>query len=103
MASRYGKLSIKAEVRWHGHRSFVLTYTRDMSFTSGSPSFWPATGCDDLHFRFIVASTTIIFYDYVSLSGLAFTREVELIWCQRWRLTTVLYIIARYLGLAIAM
>lgn len=52
-----------------------------MSFTSGSPSFWPATGCDDLHFRFIggsvasfvqvlrvdsrtVASTTIIFYDY---------------------------------------
>ncbi|KAG2107061.1 uncharacterized protein F5147DRAFT_699442 [Suillus discolor] len=37
-----------------------------------------------------------------SLSGLVFTREVELIWCQRWRLTTVLYIIARYLGLAIA-
>ncbi|KAG2342001.1 hypothetical protein BDR05DRAFT_949272 [Suillus weaverae] len=57
-----------------------------------------------------VASTAIIFYDYVSASmlkcglpGLVFTREVELIWCQRWKLTTVLYIIARYLGLGIAM
>ncbi|KAG1747639.1 hypothetical protein EDB19DRAFT_1685926 [Suillus lakei] len=45
-----------------------------------------------------MASTAIIFYDY----GLVFTREVELVWRQRWKLTTVLYIIARYLGLVIA-
>ncbi|KAG1886275.1 hypothetical protein F4604DRAFT_71131 [Suillus subluteus] len=88
-----------------------------MSFTSNSPNFWPVVGYDDLHFRFsgkslvffvhvlgvhfrtlAVASTAIIFYDY----GLVFTREVELVWRQRWKLTTVLYIIARYLGLAIA-
>ncbi|KAG1813890.1 uncharacterized protein BJ212DRAFT_381570 [Suillus subaureus] len=88
-----------------------------MSFMSNSSKFWPVE-YDDLHFRFnckslvsfvhvlrvhsrtlAVASTAIIFYDY----GLVFTREVELIWRQRWKLTTVLYIIARYLGLAIAM
>lgn len=71
---------------------------RDMNFTSNSSNSWPVVGYDDLHFRFSVASAAIIFYDY----GLVFTREVELIWCQRWKLTTVLYIIARYLGLAIA-
>ncbi|KAG1730710.1 uncharacterized protein EDB91DRAFT_1349596 [Suillus paluster] len=53
---------------------------------------------NELYFRFSVASTAVIIYDY----GLGFTREVELIWCQRWKPTTVLYIIARYLGLAIA-
>ncbi|KAG0706603.1 hypothetical protein DFH29DRAFT_900386 [Suillus ampliporus] len=64
---------------------------------SNSPSFL-VVGYDDLYFRFSVASTAIIIYDY----GLGFTREVELIWCQRWKPTTVLYIIARYVGLAIA-
>lgn len=63
-----------------------------------SPSFWPAIGYDDLHFRFSVASSAIIFYDY----GLVLTREVEQIWRERWKPTTVLYIIARYLGLVIA-
>ncbi|KAJ8594581.1 hypothetical protein M405DRAFT_475871 [Rhizopogon salebrosus TDB-379] len=68
-----------------------------MTVTSNSPSFWPLIEANYLWFKFSVAATAIIFYDY----GLVFRREVELIWRERWSLTTVLYLITRYLGLAI--
>jgi hypothetical protein len=48
---------------------FVLTYTRDMSFTSNSPKFWPVLGYDDLHFRFTgkspAGSSLFVFLEFI--------------------------------------
>ncbi|EIW78858.1 hypothetical protein CONPUDRAFT_145129 [Coniophora puteana RWD-64-598 SS2] len=53
---------------------------------------------DQMFKRISVASTALVIYDYL----LNLDLEVELIWLRKFSSTTVVYIILRYLGLAIA-
>ncbi|KAG6377332.1 hypothetical protein JVT61DRAFT_15122 [Boletus reticuloceps] len=46
----------------------------------------------------IVAAAAIVCYDYI----LTFPREVELIWMKPWSRTSTLFVVLRYLGLALA-
>ncbi|KAG2051455.1 hypothetical protein BDR06DRAFT_1022672 [Suillus hirtellus] len=49
----------------------------------------------DLGRGFAVAACAVAMYDW----GLTFGQEVELIWRQRWSMMTVLYLVARYIGI----
>ncbi|KAG1796251.1 uncharacterized protein HD556DRAFT_1526299 [Suillus plorans] len=66
-----------------------------MTVVSNDPSWWPFINASLISSYFAVAACAAVIYDWV----LAFGQEVELIWRQRWSMMTVLYLIARYLGI----
>ncbi|KAG1865452.1 hypothetical protein DFJ58DRAFT_743281 [Suillus subalutaceus] len=69
-----------------------------MTLVSNDPSWWPVINASLISSYFIVAASVGIMYDW----GLAFGKEVELIWRQRWSLMTLLYLGVRYAGIGFA-
>ncbi|KAG1796252.1 uncharacterized protein HD556DRAFT_1360204, partial [Suillus plorans] len=70
-----------------------------MTLVSNDPSWWPFINASLISSYFAVAACAAVIYDWV----LTFGQEVELVWGRRWSLMTVLYIIARYLGIGFVM
>ncbi|KAG2051470.1 hypothetical protein BDR06DRAFT_973786 [Suillus hirtellus] len=66
-----------------------------MTVVSNDPSWWPFINASLISSYFSVAACAAVIYDWV----LTFGQEVDLIWRQRWSMMTVLYLIARYLGI----
>ncbi|KAG1796234.1 uncharacterized protein HD556DRAFT_1360098 [Suillus plorans] len=66
-----------------------------MTLVSNDPSWWPVINANLISSYFQVAACAAVVYDW----GLTFGQELELIWRQRWSLMTVLYLVARYLGI----
>ncbi|KAG1793592.1 uncharacterized protein HD556DRAFT_461956 [Suillus plorans] len=66
-----------------------------MTYVSNDPSYWPYLEWSRRYNYFIVASLTMVIYDWV----LTLAQEFELIWRQRYSLMNVLYVCVRYIGI----
>ncbi|OAX35218.1 hypothetical protein K503DRAFT_381025 [Rhizopogon vinicolor AM-OR11-026] len=66
----------------------------NMTLISNDPSWWSTLNFYQVYNYYIVASLTVVGYDWALTLG----REFELIWQQRWSHMTVLYISVRYVG-----
>lgn len=66
-----------------------------MTLVSNEPQWWPLLYDYRIYSYFVVASSTVVVYDWV----LTFGQEFELVLRQRWSRMTVLYISVRYVGM----
>ncbi|KAG2060284.1 hypothetical protein BDR06DRAFT_1002792 [Suillus hirtellus] len=66
-----------------------------MTLVSNDPNWWPLLDFYRIYSCFIVASSTVVIYDWV----LTFGQEFELVLRQRWSRMTVTYISVRYFGM----
>ncbi|OAX35324.1 hypothetical protein K503DRAFT_374120 [Rhizopogon vinicolor AM-OR11-026] len=66
-----------------------------MTLVSNDPIWWPTISTSREYSYFSVISFIVVVYDW----ALTFGQEFELIWRQRWSLTTVLYLSVRYIAI----
>ncbi|KAG2362050.1 hypothetical protein BDR07DRAFT_1609717 [Suillus spraguei] len=65
-----------------------------MTHVSNNPAWWPYIEWCYIFNYFIVASSTVVVYDWV----LTFAQEFDLVWRRRWSFLTVLYVCVRCVG-----
>ncbi|KAG2357949.1 hypothetical protein BDR07DRAFT_316411 [Suillus spraguei] len=70
------------------HSQFSVANPFRMTLVSNEPQWWPLLDDYRIYSYFVVASSTVVVYDW----ALTFGQEFELVLRQRWSRMTVLYI-----------